>query len=262
MADIVTAYFARRLAERGYPTDNIEWRLSYCQGDGMAFYGSIWGAELRALVHRHLTGEGQVRFDALAAVVGGASIEIARNSYGHHYAHSNTMAVNAEVPDPREDDEDIWDRWNKAIDLVVEALAQEVRETSQTLASEGYSIIEALSPVEDNEREFRTRNWCLRIRERECGTTDVGDLDDEDYESLIAGRLRIVDLEGALYEQDAEGIEQTEPVAEWVYGAVFVDVTKHDPTYGHSVRGLVGELVAEARTRRGLHKTRTLPAAA
>src|SRR5687768_16706456 len=40
-AECMTYQFEEFLAERGLPIEKIEWSLSSCQGDGVAFYGSI-----------------------------------------------------------------------------------------------------------------------------------------------------------------------------------------------------------------------------
>ena len=46
-AAILTEDFKMQLAERGFPNVDVFWSLGYCQGDGVAFYGSVYPEDLK-----------------------------------------------------------------------------------------------------------------------------------------------------------------------------------------------------------------------
>ncbi|MGW8182300.1 MAG: hypothetical protein ACWGQW_26525, partial [bacterium] len=41
VCDWINDHFEYHVGEAGYPNKDIRWSLSYCQGDGMAFYGYV-----------------------------------------------------------------------------------------------------------------------------------------------------------------------------------------------------------------------------
>ncbi len=46
-AAVLTEDFKMQLAERGFPDVEVFWSLGYCQGDGVAFYGSVYPTDLK-----------------------------------------------------------------------------------------------------------------------------------------------------------------------------------------------------------------------
>ena len=50
---MIKQHFQNELVKHGYPVDlTIEYSLGYCQGDGMAFYGSLGVDDVQALMKR------------------------------------------------------------------------------------------------------------------------------------------------------------------------------------------------------------------
>lgn len=127
--------FRQRLEELGYPTDQIEWSLGHCQGDGMAFYGHV-DVDKWLTAHKRRTYYRKLRDPKTGDL--DVEIEISRNSFGYHYAHFNTMSVNYEYrPYSRE----------RAIETLAKELCEEidddVRAVSKGLEREGYKIAES-----------------------------------------------------------------------------------------------------------------------
>ena len=44
---VLSEDFKMQLAERGFPRVEVFWSLGYCQGDGVAFYGSVYPEDLK-----------------------------------------------------------------------------------------------------------------------------------------------------------------------------------------------------------------------
>lgn len=143
--EVVNEDFEQAVGDAGYPTNNIQWSLSYCQGDGMAFYGTVDvdGKLLDRLVPDTNTVMGMkiatmkrlLEIDAISLVV-----EITPNSYGRHYSHYNTMDVQLHV-DFYEDipDEDVdWVKsWCESLKGLIK---KDVRALSKKLTDEGYAV--------------------------------------------------------------------------------------------------------------------------
>jgi len=146
--EIVNEDFEQAVGDAGYPTDNIQWSLSYCQGDGMAFYGkedvdskmldrlvpatsTVMGAKLAAMKRL-------LEIDAISLVV-----EITPNSFGSHYAHYNTMDVQLHIyfnEDLPEVDVEWVESWCESLKGLIE---EDVRSLSQKLASQGYVVFDS-----------------------------------------------------------------------------------------------------------------------
>ncbi|PJG82794.1 hypothetical protein [Caviibacterium pharyngocola] len=96
---ILQDFFNHKLVEAGFPDGlNIEYSLSYCQGDGMAFYGTLpcdsW-ITLYKQINPNKSEKEYRRFAFLSEYIANNEyyndVEITRNSFGHHYSHWNTM---------------------------------------------------------------------------------------------------------------------------------------------------------------------------
>jgi hypothetical protein len=156
-SEMISEDFKYDLYEKyDYPNDDVEWSLSHCQGDGVAFYGrvdNVWDLASRLLTQSEfdLLVNHQDDFDL--------SIEITRNGWASHYAHWNTMDVYLELYEHEEGVltdvvRDVIDRFHKLVE-------QDVKDVSRTLEKEGYDQIEHLESDEyirqeltENEAEF------------------------------------------------------------------------------------------------------------
>lgn len=129
------------LEEWGFPTDKIEWSLGHSQGDGMAFYGDV---DVRVYAKK----VGKLKeWRALLAAEPWASL--ARNSFGAHYSHWNTMEADADYEGLVTETRTI-----QAQELQ-DALAEDVKTVSRELAQAGY---DALDVSEEDIREHCEAN--------------------------------------------------------------------------------------------------------
>lgn len=128
-SEMVTEDFEQELEHLGYPTDKIEWNLSYNQGDGVAFYGF---ADSEVLLPRVLQDASELSF--LLGPDVDVDIEIWRNDFGYHYSHYNTMGVDITIhsDDPNTDTLE---------DELQEIILEDVREVSKRLQREGYETL-------------------------------------------------------------------------------------------------------------------------
>jgi hypothetical protein len=138
---MLTEWFEQELTNHyGYGgcADKIEWSLSSCQGDGVAFYGTLTGEDKHKLVNRLFNGSAHKNDRAILHKVidaGDLNIEITKNSYGHRYSHYNTMEVEMEYPDTTM-------RREGLLQAFLEAIKEDVKATSKELQKDGYSDIE------------------------------------------------------------------------------------------------------------------------
>ena len=165
----VTEYVTERLEQEldyfGLPSDALEWSLSYCQGDGVAFYGIVDVNRLRVALGL-LTDPKQTpcpdvtetMHDEIVALLGvlrrnfaeEVSLAIDGNSFSYHYSHARTMEAEGGI-DPTNEDEVV----------LYEAFLSYIHAVSRYLETLGYSIIEdiesdesIIEECEANEYEF------------------------------------------------------------------------------------------------------------
>ena len=151
--------FARVLFDAGYPTTDIEYSLSNCQGDGVAFYTPKRAAHLPAhLRHlerddvdlprlwvrrglwRHFTkDQRRIMYQYWEDSGGDVTVEITRNSFGYHYSHSNTMYVGIDCRTEDSSEEDAL------VTKLVDVIREDVRSISGDLETVGYRITEDLT---------------------------------------------------------------------------------------------------------------------
>lgn len=145
--DWINDHFEYHVGEAGYPNKDIRWSLSYCQGDGMAFYGSadINGEMLGRLVKDGWKSPSEELDEAeVQRLVEIEELDLAviitANSFGSHYAHYNTMDIEVEVCDaPEGMDESVLEAVRKSLESCIE---EDVRNLSRKLADEGYKLID------------------------------------------------------------------------------------------------------------------------
>ena len=132
--------FKERLEEYGFYSDvTVEFSLSYCQGDGVAFYGTIdFDKWLEG--HKDSFSKDELRRLNWLNETAGISVKVTRNSYGYHYSHWNTM--NAEVVSD-------WSYYasnqhllEEVLDKVNEMISDEIKDLSRKFEKEGYEEIE------------------------------------------------------------------------------------------------------------------------
>lgn len=150
--------------KHGVVTDECFWSISFCQGDGVAFYGSI---DLDVLAEKHA----DVKKIVDAATMIDVTLTVTSEGKNNRYHHWNSMSVSAEhdsgfrYSERYRDKEDDHDDLEKKADKLADELQEAVKrilvaasrdtyrwgETSILAQSEDESIVELL---EANEWEF------------------------------------------------------------------------------------------------------------
>lgn len=137
---LLTEDFSAALARRGLPSQDVRWRLSYSQGDGVAFYGSDFDLpKLREVLAPKLSDADQrylgwiERFDI--------DLDLAIEKVNPRYDHYNSMRLVEGIPEfyavyPEKP------RTARFIERVKTALAEYIIETSRELEADGYRTIE------------------------------------------------------------------------------------------------------------------------
>lgn len=159
--------FKQRLEEKGYPTDDIRYSLNHCQGDGMAFYGTIDLEEFIEKRHKELE-ESLSKHDLRRVkyiAKEGLTIDIRKSRYFHLYDHYNTMIVEVngyvdEYMSYRAKDSDVEEMTNSVYELE-EFIKYDVKDISKELETVGYDIAESyendeyiIEHLEENEYYF------------------------------------------------------------------------------------------------------------
>jgi hypothetical protein len=144
--------FAETLKEWGFPHDQVEWSLGYCQGDGVAFYGTI-----NIPTYLRKTKQTTKFRSLLNSPIVDIRAYIEKNSYGYHYSHYNTMSVLVDA----DFELSATDNQCKLAKLLEESLEEHVVEVSQTLERMGYAKLDYITTreyiveqIEINEYEF------------------------------------------------------------------------------------------------------------
>lgn len=136
-ASVLTEDFKMQLAERGFADVEVFWSLGYCQGDGVAFYGSVYPTDLK-----EKDRDAKKFIEALERA--GDSLSIGISGENNHYHHWNSMTV--EVEFECETDEEIPARLKIARPVLREDfesyLDEKVKEISRELEKDGYAEIE------------------------------------------------------------------------------------------------------------------------
>jgi hypothetical protein len=91
--DMVSEDFAYHLSEEKLPVDDIRWRLSNCQGDGVAFYGNVDLEEYLTKNKLRTKYRSLIKYNQDYGI--GINISKSQSFYDHH----NTMTVYVEQED-------------------------------------------------------------------------------------------------------------------------------------------------------------------
>jgi hypothetical protein len=130
--------FKMQLAECGFPDVEVFWSLGYCQGDGVAFYGSVYPEDLKEK-------DPHAREFIADLEKAGDVLTISLTGENSHYHHWNSMTVEIEF-ESEMDDEDLPARLKIARPVLRENLEEHlnerVKEISRELEKSGFAEIE------------------------------------------------------------------------------------------------------------------------
>ena len=273
---LLTQYFTEKLANFGFPAEDfdIRYRLSYCQGDGMAFYGKLAFDELPELFTKIYAEDEKTLvklplFKRLISAINETEtyygyVEIEKSRQFHLYDHYNTMILEeieacnltlfqyAEregmdevwqslLPLTYADAENLWDTFMNDLD-------EYIRDCSKDLANWGYRLIEGAPYESEVAYRFRTKNYNTEVYLK----TAYDQIDDDFWDghfdsfmdfcdSVVEGRTQYARL----------GANVIEPHSETILGSsdygVCVFPTK-DKTLGGLRRELIQDAIFEARS--------------
>ncbi|MDT7012780.1 hypothetical protein [Enterobacter cancerogenus] len=174
------------LIARGWPAEmDIQTRLSYSQGDGVAFYGSLTSAQLVHLLPeialRGLMDDRNMR-ELVGEIAGSSlSVRLYPNSLSRQYAHSGTISLEySDSPDGLSERHAV---------MLLTALRAEINHVCGCVAAAGYRVLESFSPSENPLLVCRkTRNFSVRIVEVEP-EDDADSWDNEAVDRLLLAIL-------------------------------------------------------------------------
>ncbi|AHJ87109.1 hypothetical protein BCP8-2_071 [Bacillus phage BCP8-2] len=140
------------LENKGYEGFDLNWSLSNSQGDGVAFYGTLFTTDLVKLAERLLSDKDYKRLKAIAK---GEDFSIEINRCSYHYNHWNTMETYL-------NDEHVFGDYPKVWELLQKlehAISNDIKEVSKELEREGYEQIEYYFSKEYAEDEIRANEY-------------------------------------------------------------------------------------------------------
>lgn len=232
---VLNTYFKHALVKAGFPdTLDIEYSLSHCQGDGVAFYGWLDTDDLINLfnVLNPKQKRKQKMFANLLNHIESwefsydLNVEIVRNRFGHRYSHWNTMDLSAKTSDWLAFFEDCearkdWyfpatkaGKYKMLWDGFIEGLEQHIKDTSQEMEAVGYQIIEASPYGTETVFKFNTENYTVKLNRKHSefytAPADWVFGDTGDFEAMIEeirqGKICYADFEATVTDK-ATGIE-------------------------------------------------------
>ena len=126
-----------KLSEYGYKNMEVNFSLTYSQGDGVAFYGTISGEDFEYWLKIHKKEFTRYELKKIKDERPFIQINITRTSMGYHYSHYNTMDV--EVYVENYEDNEVLQRIQ---DKIYEIVDDEIRDISKELENQGYAYFE------------------------------------------------------------------------------------------------------------------------
>lgn len=155
--ELLEEQFKEQVGEAGYPTNDIRYRLSYSQGDGVAFYSDDTFNCAPILEHRLGVDLAACLGDNLSMIMVGKVAWISAKIHGKcsHYHHHNSMRVEIVEDEETIPSSELLETWT-------ELLQADVADLSKELEAAGYKLIEAMEDeafiAEDIERQDK---WYL-----------------------------------------------------------------------------------------------------
>ncbi|MFJ5375202.1 hypothetical protein ACIPTP_22005 [Pectobacterium versatile] len=185
---MVTRHCCNELAARQWPvTMEIAANLSYSQGDGVAFYGRLNTEDLiRLLPALHQRGHlSDLALIELTEEIAGSgmSVTLSRNALGRRYSHTGTIEMSYE---------DIPASFlERHCHCLLRALRDDIRDICSAVASDGYTLIEAIEPsCRPIVFERNTANFTVRVVETENITGNVEYWETEVLDDCLASILK------------------------------------------------------------------------
>lgn len=267
---VLSTYIRNTLVKAGFPEYlEVEYSLSYCQGDGVAFYGYLDSEDLINLFNNLNPNQKrkQKMFANLISHIESweycntIGVEICRNWYANRYSHSNTMDLNVKTSDflaffENVDARKEWyfpsskvDKYKALWDGFVRDLEQYIKDTSRALATAGYKIIEASPYQTETVFKFNTENYLVELQRKssEFYADPVDWLfgDECDFEAtikeILQGKLCYADFEATVTDKES-GIKLG------VDSISGLSYSPNDRSFSGYRQELIGNAIASARS--------------
>lgn len=238
MSNMLTSYFNHQLDKLGYPSGDLDlrYRLSFSQGDGVAFYGNLNAADLRQLLprlyrhsaidnaylrlrnrrYRKLVGE---MLDAVEAF-SDEGVRIER--IDSHYDHYNTMSLSWDhdhdqmmerIEDEATDPETHLarsDEYREAWDTLMADLENDIRSVSRQLESDGHDIIMAGRCDAEEVWSFETQRYRVRLIEEPDDDFDISGWEKECFistmQDFIDGKQRYLAMRAEVSDLETDEV--------------------------------------------------------
>ena len=262
--NLLTSYFKRELTAAGFHDDLcVEWSLSYCQGDGMAFYGELSFDDLINLGRKMYANQKrkQNKFVKLVSTIEGCDyhefFEIYRNGFGYHYSHAYTMDVSICAAEDLSffDDANQCDWYFKKAkkaeymalwdDFILD-LEQYIRDVSKKLASAGYRILDAAPSSDEMVYQFDTAHYRVEL----IRSPMDWDCFEEDESTMLCEEI---------LEQNIQFADFTARIKDKATGIVlgdescgFITYAQNDRTFGGMRQCLIREAIDNTRAHSSL----------
>lgn len=235
------------LEQLGYPSDNVQWSLGYCQGDGASFTGKLDLAKLGA---RLLPGVHPSVWEACTV-----ELEITRGKDRYVHENSTSLSESAETVDSGAPDEYGGIAQKVAFRKLVSILETEIVQVGAELGRLGYQVLETYYRPD---REGGSESvWCSRTENFQVEVFKVEDTDyspldmcDEYFSETVAeltsGEWEICGSKVVISMLDEDGDPIFDLAETYCHGHYFKTA---DPVFGSrlAMRELVSEAIQEAR---------------
>lgn len=171
----LTESFKEQLKEKGLPTDDIRFSLSYSQGDGVAFYGDV---DLMAFIK----SEGvEKNFELIIPAIEDKNINcnIEKSMNFHHYNHEGTMIVEFDEEEFYSEFEEDDLRYHVEMETRIKPVNAKIEELKQLIASKIRSVSYELKKI-----------GYARISEHESDEAIKETIEINEYEFDETGEIR------------------------------------------------------------------------
>lgn len=275
-------YFETELKAHGYPDDlKIHYSISCCQGDGVAWYGTLNGDDLWRIAQRLYGSDPKSsahdRFKMLRyrrelwllldwiRSHSDDSVRISPIGSGH-YHHYNTMEVEGEhdheemierLSDDGRDPEVLEflersDFFMKIWDDFMGDLKEDVKSLSRKLYDDGINILLNTAHATETVWSFETQHYRVVLEEVDDNEIDQAlDFYDEEcfidtIKDMITDKIRMVTLRATLYDKDTD-----DELAQQYCSNVTIDKKMSNKRYDGVRQDLVSEIIDEYRSQVG-----------
>lgn len=178
------------LRDAGWPAHLAwQWLLSYSQGDGCAFYGSLSRDQLLTLLphlaRRQSLSDAEAQHLTMLLTLYDITVTLQRNALSNHYCHAGCITTLAE---------DFPDDEDPAFLTFFRALQADIRDLCALAEQTGYRLLDATTPQSANEVLFSRQTQHFELRAvadmPDAAYPHDNDTDDATVDACLVSLLR------------------------------------------------------------------------